>query len=184
MGWKAFRDHYGISKHVVYLQGDQLVVASTNGDALAYISRNTGQLNCLPANGNALSAHYPGLMRSDPELNRLLLREPDHFTRSIVIFTFSGADILAKLCETPCWPNCTHEGQLITEERFDCDPATIIEKAIRHHQQRLHSIRQALIDGNQFMDTQALGQNIDANRWTRNVLARFNRFKQECAIRL
>lgn len=131
MGWKKFKEHFGI-KHTVHIVEGQVCIGS------AYIS----QLLILGSDGRLVKrdersvnediARYQREIDADPAKVRELLAAPDLFAESIPVFTYDGSRIIEKMCEKAEWPNCTHDGQLMYDNTFSTDKSKVIAWAKRN----------------------------------------------------
>jgi hypothetical protein len=71
-------------------------------------------------------------MEADPATLKRLVSSPDTFEKSIRVYTYEGAEILEKFCETPGWPNVTHDGEMMYDNTFSTDRDTVVEWAINN----------------------------------------------------
>lgn len=121
MGWKTFRDHFQIKRHIVSIDGGLLLIGSDYIRNIVQIELQTGKLS-----GGASASHYEQFLREAYPLvlqasydDRLaLIRAIDSFDISLPVFTYEGARILEKQCEKFGWPNVTHDGILMHNNLF------------------------------------------------------------------
>lgn len=125
MGWKKLKDHFGIN-HTVQVVGDKVAIGSAYVHDLVTIDVATGTVRANEAFSNFLELAYPHLLTAAPEEIAALIAEPDEFTAAIPVFTYRDADIIEKVCETPGWPNVTHDGELMYENTFSTDKAQVV----------------------------------------------------------
>lgn len=71
-------------------------------------------------------------MDADPDKLRELATSPDSFATAIPVYTYAGGAILEKQCETPGWPNVTHDGCLMYENTYSTDKAQVVAWAKRN----------------------------------------------------
>lgn len=137
MGWKNIREHYGI-EHLVQVTELGICIGSGYVHDLLCISptdakrewndrvdRRETKLGC---NLSIWRPEYLGrgepfdgivkAMADDPETLRQLMDTPDTFTASIPVFTYDyDGNIIEKQCEELGWPNVTHDGTMMYENR-------------------------------------------------------------------
>lgn len=70
---------------------------------------------------------YYDALTADREKLRALIEAPDTFERSIPVYVFLGNDLVEKQCETPDWPNVTHDGMVMYNNMFSTDRNRVIE---------------------------------------------------------
>lgn len=130
MGWKTFKAHFGI-EHIVQVVGNDVLIGSPYVSDLIKVSTETGELVVNPTFARVLN-EYPALRDASPRDILALLAEPDHFEQNLVVYTFdylTGA-ILEKQCEALGYPNVTHDGMLMYENRFSQDERKVARWAI------------------------------------------------------
>ncbi|WP_315922409.1 hypothetical protein [Mesorhizobium sp. SP-1A] len=131
MGWKAIKEHYEI-KHNVHVRGGLITIGSAYvPDIIAFDFE--GKIHkkddLFVREGNELDRVYKALV-SDPELLLKLIRQEDVFERSIRVYSYEGAEITEHFCEELGWPNLTHDGQMMYNNRFTTDRNEAIEWAL------------------------------------------------------
>lgn len=133
MGWKNIKDHYRIS-HIVQITEKGICIGSGYIHDLIVIGldgvikkRYGDRLS-----SNADLARYQQEMNADPATLRTLVQSPDTFSTAIPVYTYDSGVILEKQCETPLYPNVTHDGCLMYENTFSTDKAEVIEWAKRN----------------------------------------------------
>lgn len=135
MGWKAVKDHYGI-EYTVHMDGGDMHVGA------GYLPRI---ITVTPAGEVTVSRgmrrdeidRIAGEMEADTARLLELMAATDTFERSIPVYTWSGADILERHCETPEWPNVTHDGEIMYENRYSQDRAEVVEWARESAESRI-----------------------------------------------
>ena len=139
MGWKAVKQHYNIG-HIVHVRDDTICIGS------GYIS----DILVINATGTFIkkSEHlgvttgelgrYVRDIEADPAKYRELLAVTDTFAADVVVYTFDydKGDVAEKLCETPDYPNLTHDGCLMSDA-FSTNKDYIIAKARRNEELRI-----------------------------------------------
>lgn len=138
MGLKAIKEHYGI-KHNVHIRGGLITIGSAYvPDIIAFDFE--GKIHkkddLFVKEGNELDRVYKALV-SDPEMLLKLIRQEDVFERSIRVYSFNGAEITEHFCEELGWPNVTHDGQMMYENRFTTDRNEAIEWALKEAESAL-----------------------------------------------
>lgn len=100
---------------------------------------------------NADLMRYQAEMKGDLETLRRLVQHEDTFDNSIPVFTWRGAEIIEKQCEELGWPNVTHDGEMMYENRFSTDQAKVIAWAkrdarigIEHFERRISEAEDSL----------------------------------------
>lgn len=131
MGWKNVKNHYRI-EHFVHLRDGNLCVGSAYIPDIIVV-RPDGTL--LKESGSAYAdiRRYQSEIEADPATFERLMQEPDQFTASTPVYSFVDGQVLTLQCEEPGWPNVTHDGQLMYDNRYFIDRAKCIEKAIAEY---------------------------------------------------
>lgn len=131
MGWKILKERFGIT-HYVQVIGKQLFIGSGYVHNLATIDLLTGDLKENSTFKGFLSEKYPDLLKATQEELLTLLALPDTFTRSIPVYTYDGGNIIEKQCETPEWPNVTHDGSMMYDNMFSTNKVEVVSWAKRN----------------------------------------------------
>jgi len=112
MGWKRVKDHYGI-RHIVHMLNGGLTVGSEYCPDLIQI-KPSGEVivsNIVDTKGTL--GKLVTTLRSDPELLRGLIAEPDQFDISIPVFSVVDGVLIEQMAESLEWPSVTHDGELM-----------------------------------------------------------------------
>lgn len=149
MGWKNVKEHYGI-KHYVQVTSKGLCIGSGYVHDLIRISPTDAKLDWddrsdrietkIGCNLSVWRPKYVGggepfdsivaAMTDDPAKLRELIDTPDNFTASIPVYTYDyDGNIIEKQCEEPGWPNVTHDGTMMYENRVFETRAEAVQKA-------------------------------------------------------
>lgn len=132
MGWKAVKEHYRIDHDVQVVAGKGICIGSAYVHDLITVSLSgevrPGRIVRRGEPGKL--GRYMDEMDADPAKLRELIEQPDHFERSIQVFTYDGAEIIECACEELGWPNVTHDGRMMYENMFSADRAEVVEWAI------------------------------------------------------
>lgn len=133
MGWKAIRDHYRV-EHLVQVTSDGICIGSPYVHDIIVVK--DGERDRLK-DGYGVRRNLSGdlgrivaEMDADPfKLAELALCQ-DVFEQSILVYTWEGGGVIEKRCEELGWPNVTHDGLLMYENRFSPDPGLVRTWAI------------------------------------------------------
>lgn len=118
MGWKTFKDHFGLTKHTVCVdKGGDILVGSGYVSDLLRIHAD-GHIVENKTFSGFLSRYYPDLKAASSEEIVSLIQAVDVFQETVPVFTFEGAEIVEKRCEALGWPNVTTEGDLMYENTY------------------------------------------------------------------
>lgn len=146
MGWKSVKEHYRI-EHLVHVMNGAIMVGSHYMPAIIGIVSGSPKLvlnHLLRPFANEDLERIWQEMEADPETLRKLVEQEDTFERSIPVYTFQRGEIIEKMCEYPGWPNVTHDGQLMYENRFSTDRDEVVQWAVRNAEAALQRIDQEL----------------------------------------
>lgn len=58
MGWKSFRDRFQITKHMLEVDGDKLIISSCGTPCFAVVLMETGEVHPHPIEGKS-DFHFP-----------------------------------------------------------------------------------------------------------------------------
>lgn len=152
MGWKNLKEHFKI-EHIVQVTQKGICIGSGYVHDLATIDPTTGTVRENPTFRDFLREHYPALLESEPAEIARLINAPDSFSASITVYTYDGGNIIEKQCEALGWPNVTHDGEVMYENQFSADLATVVAWAkrsadlgIRYGEESVEEIKQQLAD--------------------------------------
>jgi len=131
MGWKTFKEHFGIEHIVQVVPGKGICIGSGYCHDLVTVDLKTGKLT--PNSISLIISHrkYPSLCDASPEEILKIIAAPDKFERSITVYKWDGGNIIECFCEETGWPNCTHEGEIMYDNRFSTDKAKVVGWAKR-----------------------------------------------------
>lgn len=128
MGWKNLKEHFGI-KHIVCCTEDGNVkIGSPYVSDIVVVTPAGEVVRTWHIEGTYLET-IVAQMRVDPEKVRALLAAPDSFATSIPVYTWEHAQIVQRFCEAPGWPNVTHDGHLMYENRYSLSENQVREWA-------------------------------------------------------
>jgi hypothetical protein len=130
MGWKRVKEHFRIT-HIVQVTEAGICVGSPYIHDIVVISLEGKVLKEWH-----MENHHPELSRivreikADQAAVRELFEKLDEFYADHPVYTWDqDGNIIEKKCERPGWPNVTHDGLLMYDNRFSTDRAKIIELA-------------------------------------------------------
>lgn len=150
MGWKNVKQHYGITHYVCVAEKgicigsgyvhDLICIADADKprewhDTVDRIVTKLDSVNLAIWRQRYVGRGEPfdGFVKSmadDPAALRRLIDTPDTFERSIPVYTYDyDGNIIEKQCEEPGWPNVTHDGDMMYENKFSTDRAEVVEWA-------------------------------------------------------
>ncbi|WP_151765756.1 hypothetical protein [Acinetobacter colistiniresistens] len=130
MGWKTFKEHFGI-EHTVQITDAGLCIGSAYVHNIVTIDLKTGEIRQSNALSGFLNREYPQVLNSTAEERLQLINAKDHFEKSITIYTYQGGEIIEKLCEDPKWPHLTHDGRQIYENTHSINKDEVVVMAKR-----------------------------------------------------
>ncbi|OWK41170.1 hypothetical protein PSOLE_35730 [Pseudomonas oleovorans subsp. oleovorans] len=130
MGWKALKDAYGIT-HNVCVTSVGICIGSGYVHDLVVVDPVSGRVRENEAFGRILSQYYPALAEASPAEILGQVQAEDTFEASIPVYTYEGAEIIEKRCEVLGWPNTTHDGDLMYDNKYSADRDVVIGWAKR-----------------------------------------------------
>ncbi len=143
MGWKTLKEAYGI-KHIVCVTDEGICIGTSYAHDLVVVDPSTGVVQAKKPFERFLSEHYPLLAAaSQAEVLRYIQIE-DTFSSAIKVFTFDGADIIERRCEALGWPNVTHDGYLMYENKYSAERDVVIGWAKRNAELKAQLLEEAL----------------------------------------
>ena len=127
MGWKNLKEHYRV-EHIVHVVDGDICIGSPYISKIIIISPD-GVFKKRHTSGNNDLARIQSEMDADlPKLIEIIA-SPDHFEKTIPIFTFKGGEVREKHCEELGWPNVTHDGCLMYDNTFFTSKNEAVEYA-------------------------------------------------------
>jgi hypothetical protein len=131
MGWKAFKEKFGI-EHIVQVTTEGVCIGSPYVHDLAIVDPKTGEIRDNQVFPHFVRKTYPRLAEAAPAEIVKILEAPDTFASSIAVYTYGDGDVVEKLCEEPGWPNVTHDGHVMYENMFSTDQTEVVGWAKRN----------------------------------------------------
>lgn len=130
MGWKSVKEHYRIG-HIVQVTEAGICIGSGYIHDIIIIGLNGKVIKRYDDRNNEDLRRYQQEFDADPAALQRLITTPDTFAAAITVYTYEGGDIIEKQCEQLGWPNVTHDGEVMYENRFSADKATVVAWAKR-----------------------------------------------------
>lgn len=130
MGWKNLKEHFGIG-HIVQKGSRAIHIGSGFVSDIVTIDPETGVVSESSTFSGFLDEKYPALKAATPTDVKKLLDAPDSFAASLAVYTFEGGEIIEHKCEELGWPNVTHEGFIMHENRYSPDLGQVVQWAKR-----------------------------------------------------
>lgn len=127
MGFKAFKDHFGIENHIVSIQDGVLHIGSDFVSRLVGFDMQTGKVLINDAFSGFLSKQYPEILNCTDEERLALIQAQDHFKESIPVYTSLNGQIIEKKCEALGFPNVTHDGEIMYENSHFSNEADAVK---------------------------------------------------------
>jgi|TARA_Y100001934_G_C12387159_1_gene797212 hypothetical protein len=126
MGWKTLKETFGIADHIVCVTEQGVCIGSVFVHNLIVVDPLTGVCNEPGGIKGLLAAKYPALANAAPEEVLACLKAQDTFSASIPVYTTENDQVVVKHCETPGWPNVTHDGLLMHKNVFSHDRSKVV----------------------------------------------------------
>ncbi|MFP3637454.1 hypothetical protein [Paraburkholderia sp. SIMBA_054] len=130
MGWKTLKERFGI-QHRVQVTDAGICIGSGYAHSIVTVDVATGEVRQSDTFPRFLEENYPGLLKASAEEILRIIETPDTFVASITVYTFEEGVVIEKQCEVPGYPNITHDGCLMYDNRFSTDINTAVERAKR-----------------------------------------------------
>lgn len=129
MGFKAFKEHYGINDHIVSVHKGVISIGSDYVSNLVGIDMQTGAILINEAFSGFLVQKYPEILNSTNEERLALVQIKDQFSQSIPVYTSCNGQIIEKQCEELGFPNVTHDGEIMYQNTHYANKADAVEYA-------------------------------------------------------
>lgn len=143
MGWKAFKEHYGIT-HNVEVIGDEVHIGSGFIPKLVAVNFK-GEIAYLfgISSGGDLNRVISEI-KSNPCAAKILLESVDTFESNIKVYSFDGAEIIEDFCEQLGYPHNTHSGKIMYEGSFFTDRQSAISAALASARSHLEGYKKGI----------------------------------------
>lgn len=128
MGWKLFKDYFAI-KHIVQITDEGICIGSPYNLCIIIVGMDGAIAKRYRSNGSNpdLARYQFEIEKNGPEQVKGILEARDAFERDIQVYTFDNkGNIVEKICEKVGWPNVTHDGLLMYENRFSEDRDKVV----------------------------------------------------------
>ncbi|MCK9615925.1 MAG: hypothetical protein M0R48_10645, partial [Candidatus Omnitrophica bacterium] len=128
MGWKNVKEHYKI-EHIVCSENGVIKIGSPYIKDLIVIYE-TGDVSWghWTSENSDLNRIFSDLCSDKGKLVELI-KTPDSFEKFINVFTVENGEIKKDFCEELGWPNVTHSGRPMYDNKFSTDYETIKQMA-------------------------------------------------------
>lgn len=130
MGWKTLKERYNI-EHIVQLRADSICIGSSLIYDLIKVNPKTGKLRLNESFYSKSKDEYPALVNASPEDILDALNASDMFSSDLVVYSYDDSGVTEHLCEEYGYPNVTHDGHLMFENRFTTDRTQAIKWAMK-----------------------------------------------------
>lgn len=144
MGFKTFKNHFGIQNHIVSVVDGVLYIGSGYVSKLVGFNMQTGAVLFQEAFSDFLKKHYPEILNATDEERLALITVQDVFEQSIPVYTTNGGQIIEKVCEQLGFPNVTHDGELMYENTHFANKKHAIEYARKDLAYRIESYTESV----------------------------------------
>jgi hypothetical protein len=145
MGWKKLKECFEIG-HIVQVTKEGICIGSGYVSDLVTVDPSTGAVAEHSTFSGFLKRECPALLAASAEEVLQAINAEDKFTAAITVYTYEGSKIIEKLCEEPGWPNVTHDGELMYENRFSTDKETVVQWAKRNAALGVKFAKEAVAD--------------------------------------
>jgi len=152
MGWKKLKEHYQIGHYVQVTEEGICIGSGYIHNIIVIGTDGVVRKRYDDRSNDDLIRYQREIDDTPPEVLRQLIQSPDTFTSSLIVYTYDGGDIIEKLCENLGWPNVTHDGEMMHDNEFSTDKATVVEWAKRNADAAIRIISERIEE----VDKQAL----------------------------
>lgn len=128
MGLKTLRAKYNIHHPLFHIEIGRACIGSGAISALCSIDLKTGEISHHPAFPE-IREEYPELFSVPPEELKALLEAEDEFEAYLPVYAVKEGELVQYFCEELGFPNTTHCGKLMYQNRFSSDPLEVVEWA-------------------------------------------------------
>lgn len=129
MGWKKVKEHYRIDHIVKVSEGNIHIGSPYIGDIV--VVRPDGKIIERDVPGRGEIKRYQDEIDADPALFSRLYAEADLFEASIPVYGWNDDGIIETFCEEIGWPNVTHDGDVMYENRYSPDREQAVKWALK-----------------------------------------------------
>lgn len=130
MGWKTLKERFGI-EHRVSHYGGSIAIGSAMVPNIVEIDPATGKIIDTQSfvREGVLEKEYPLLAEATDEQRLAAIQAQDTFERDIPVFYYTDGNVIETLCEKTGYPNLTHCGKVMYENRFTTDRNVAVQWA-------------------------------------------------------
>lgn len=146
MGFKAFKEHFGIEGHIVSVDQGVIHIGSGFVSKLVGIDMQTGAILVNDTFSGFLAQNYPAILNSTNEERLALIQIKDQFSQAIPVYTSCNGHIIEKQCEELGYPNVTHDGEIMFENTHYGNKADAVESARIDLHYRIENYEESVAD--------------------------------------
>lgn len=128
MGWKRFKEHYGI-EHIVHVRKGVLSIGSQYCPDLIQMGPEGDIRVSSIVDGKDSLGQLVSMMRNDPDTAKRLMAEPDQFDVSIPVYSVANGELVEQFAESVEWPSVTHDGELMYQNTHFTTPEAALREA-------------------------------------------------------
>lgn len=150
MGFKAFKEHFGIDDHIVSVHNKIISIGTDFISTLVSIDMQTGAILLNDIFSEFLAQKYPKILHSTNEERLALIQIEDQFSQSITVYFACNGQVVEKQCEELGFPNVTHDGEIMCQTTHYENKADAVEYARKnlHYQIKNHEESVADLEAN------------------------------------
>lgn len=146
MGFKAFKEHFGIDDHIVSVHKEVIFIGSDYVSKLVGIDMQTGAILINEVFRGFLAQQYPKILNATNEERLALIQIEDQFSQSIPVYTSCNGQVIEKQCEKLNFPNVTHDGEIMSSNTHYANKADAVEYAREDLHYRIKSYKESVAD--------------------------------------
>jgi hypothetical protein len=146
MGFKAFKEHFGIENHIVSIDQGIIHIGSAFVSKLVGIDMQTGAILVNDTFSGFLAQYYPNILNSSDEERLALIQIKDQFTQTIPVYTSCNGQIIEKQCEALGFPNVTLDGEIMYNNTHYANKADAVEYTRKNLHYRIENYKESVAD--------------------------------------
>lgn len=151
MGWKKFKEKYGI-KHTVHISGGKLHIGSAYVSNLVSVDLKTGKLVENSSFRRFVPENYKELYSANEQQILAILASEDRFEKKLPVFTVADGKLVEDFCEKYGWPNVTHSGWLMYDNVWFKTKEEALDHGIRSAESYRNHVRVKIADTKQQLE--------------------------------
>lgn len=147
MGWKSIRDHYGLNDvhGTIKIEDGRVHIGSGYMGSILILNPD-GSVHEKRDRLYESIGRFADAVSADPETFREMFRRQDTFERAITVYTWSDDRILERQCEELGWPNVTHDGAMMADNRYSADRDEVIRWALQDASSGVKAFRRHVVE--------------------------------------